>query len=236
VRSNPSSSVAKEFEPAKLVRRDPLESENDEQLNVSGSKGSLEALSLNGIYETGPSSSLTIALQKHAPSVLELSFLDLRFPAAFSPDAYNTETGLLTMHLRPFVEPVKPYITKLMLIGYQTEDDVTPVLNQFPSLQVLILSVAPFSGLPHVPFLLPASTRSVHIHFCMPLPQPEAWDSSVIAMLEKSPHVLDLLISHNNIPSDNMELLLAGTMRHCEENNVHFELKEMEELPSFCDH
>lgn len=211
-----------------------MELEDDKQssmiksVDVLGSNGQLEALSLIGINDTSPFSWLTNALQEHAPNVLELSLFDMRYQPGSGP-----ETGLRTKGLQPFVEPIKPSITKLMLSEYGPEDDVTSVVMQFPSLRVLILCISYFSSLPHPPFILPSSTRFVHVHFSM-VPT-EAQDPFAIAMLKASPHIRDLSISYNNIgPGHDFELAFTNTEKYCRDNNVQFELNEVEG-PSFLD-
>lgn len=217
------------------TERNTVELETDKQsstitsVDVSGSNGQLEALSLIGINDTSPLSRLTNALQEHTPTVLELSLYDMRFPPGIGPG-----TGLRTKGHQPFVEPVKPYITKLMLSEYLPEDDVTSVVKQFPSLKVLVLCIAYFSSLPHPPFVLPSSTRFLHVHFCM-VPT-EAQDPFAIAMLEASPLVQNLSVSYNNVgPEHGFEMTFTDTIRYCKDNNVQFELNEVEGQPSFLD-
>lgn len=190
----------------------------------------LEFLSLTDIrvYEDGPLHRLLHSLGENAPRTLQLSLTDLRASILYGIEGEPRDP-------RAFVRPIQSNITKLMLVEYKSQDKVTSLIENFPSLQSLCLCITVSSCSSPIVFLLPRSVRSIHIYF-EEVPG-EVQDACMMALLSSAPYVRKLFITYKfKGQNDNLNgLSFTATIAHCRKNNVEFDLREVDGAPSVLD-
>lgn len=190
----------------------------------------LEFLSLTDIrvYEDGPLDRLLHSFRENAPKTLQLSLTDLRASILYGIEGQARDP-------RAFVRPIQSNVTKLMLVEYKSQDNVTSLIAQFPMLQSLCLCISISSCSSPIQFLSPRPVRSIHIHF-WEVPG-EVQDACMMALLSSAPYVRKLFITYKfRGQNDDLNgLSFTATIAHCRNNNVEFELREVDGAPSVLD-
>lgn len=196
----------------------------------TSSPRNLEFLSLTDIrvYEDGPLDRLLHSFRENAPRTLQLSLTDLRASILYAIEGQARDP-------RAFVRLIQSNITKLMLVEYKSQDEVTSLIAQFPTLQSLCLCISVSSCSSPIEFLLPRPVRSIHIHFWT-VPG-EVQDVCMMSLLSSAPYVRKLIITYkfrgrNDDPNGPS---FAATITHCRTNNVEFEMRELDGAPSVID-
>lgn len=142
------------------------------------------------------------------------------------------------MDLRHIVRRIKPTVMMLRLVQYQPEDDISSVMELFPSLQSLSLSG--YSTLPdHL--ALPSSIYSFHFHYTKQNTIYEREDARCLALIKASPSIRKIHISYavrvvrrgpdTILPS----AIFIDSMDYCLSNNIEFSVIKIDSDPYFLD-